>query len=281
MTKTEHWRKFSTNSGRLTAGWLPLLWPCRVVDAGAPFVKATYSLEEDGLLVFQTYSTCKLWPLLLLNTTTLVAAQAPALGETPEEVASLTAFAREGVQPGITYFLQKFNGDFYNVVRAFRAARMACPMTAQELQPTVQDVEQLKMFPCLDDNTITWLEFYRRSSWPTSLKSRSAPRRRDGVAEAPQTEPTTLVVCCIQFSFGSAIKCSSRASVLHPSLTLWRPPSWSTWGLFGGHRDACIQLSWLTYRTRLYTCLMRRWTHLRGRACNLSPSHCQHCSYVL
>ena len=34
------------------------------------------------------------------------------------------------------------------------AVRMACPMTAQELQPTVQDVEQLRMFPCLDDNTI-------------------------------------------------------------------------------------------------------------------------------
>ena len=133
---------------------------------------------------------------------------------------------------------------------------MACPMTAQELQPNVQDVEQLKMFPCLDDNTITWLEIYRRGSRPTSLKSRtlSAPRRPDGVVEAPQAQPTTLVVCCIQFkfSFGSAIKCSSRASVHHPSLTLWRPPSWSTWGLFGGRRDACIQLSWLTYCTPVW-----------------------------
>ena len=126
-------------------------------------------------------------------------------------------------------------------------------MTAQELQSTVQDVEQLKMFPCLA-HTITWLEFYRRSSRPTSLKSRtlSAPRRRDGVAEAPQAEPTTLVVCCIQFSFGSAIKCSSRASVLHPSLTFWRPPSWSTWGLFEGRCDACIQLSWLTHCTPVW-----------------------------
>ena len=75
--------------------------------------------------------------------------------------------------------------------------------------------------------------------------------RRGGVVEAPQAEPTTLVVCCTQFSFGSAIKCS-RASVLHSSLTLWRPPSWSTWGLFGGRRDACIQLSWLTYCTPVW-----------------------------
>ena len=36
------------------------------------------------------------------------------------------------------------------------------------------------------------------------------------------------------------------------SPTLWRPPSWSTWGLFGGRRDACIQLSWLTYCTPVW-----------------------------
>ena len=110
MRKTEHWREFSTNSGRLTAGWLPLLWPCRVIDAGAPFVKATYTLEGDGLLVFQTYSTLQaLATAAAQHHYPNVAGQASALGETPEEVANLTAFAREGVQPGVTYFLQKFN----------------------------------------------------------------------------------------------------------------------------------------------------------------------------
>ena len=127
-----------------------------MVDASAPFVKARYTSGGGGVLVFQTYSTLQaLATAAAQHHCPNVAAQASALGETPEEVANLTAFAREGVQPGITYFLQKFNGDFYNVVRAFRAARMACPMTAQELQPTMQDVEQLKMFLCLDDNTIT------------------------------------------------------------------------------------------------------------------------------
>ena len=100
-----------------------------VVDAGAPFVKATYTFGGDGLLVFQTYCTLQaLATAAAQHHYPNVAAQASALEETPEEVANLTAFAREGVQPGITYFLQKFNGDFYNVVRAFRAARMACPM---------------------------------------------------------------------------------------------------------------------------------------------------------
>ena len=79
-----------------------------MVDAGAPFVKATYTLEGDGLLVFQTYSTLQaLATAAAQHHYPNVAAQASALGETPEEVANLTAFAREGVQPGITYFLQK------------------------------------------------------------------------------------------------------------------------------------------------------------------------------
>ena len=81
-----------------------------MVDAGAPFVKATYTIEGDGLVVFQTYSTLQaLATAAAQHHYPNVAAQASALGETPEEVANLTAFSREGVQPGITYFLQKFN----------------------------------------------------------------------------------------------------------------------------------------------------------------------------
>ena len=61
---------------------------------------------------------------------------------------------RDGVQHGINYFLMKFNTDFYPVVRAFRAARTACPTAVQELRPTPQDVEELRRFPFLDDDGI-------------------------------------------------------------------------------------------------------------------------------
>ena len=70
-----------------------------MVDAGAPFVKATYTLEGDGFLVFQTYSTLQaLVAAAAQHHYRNVAAQESALGETPDEVANLTAFAREGVQ---------------------------------------------------------------------------------------------------------------------------------------------------------------------------------------
>ena len=81
-----------------------------VVDAGAPFVKATYNMEGDGLLVFQAYSTLQaLATAAAQHHYPNVAAQVSALGETPGEVANLTALARDGVQPGINYFLMKFN----------------------------------------------------------------------------------------------------------------------------------------------------------------------------
>ena len=41
-----------------------------VVDAGAPFVKATYTLEGKDCSCSRHTLPCKFWPLLLLNTTT-------------------------------------------------------------------------------------------------------------------------------------------------------------------------------------------------------------------
>ena len=55
-----------------------------MVDAGAPFVKATYTIEGDGLVVFQTYSTLQaLATAAAQHHDPNVAAQASALGETP------------------------------------------------------------------------------------------------------------------------------------------------------------------------------------------------------
>lgn len=126
-----------------------------VVDAGEPFVKATYNLEGDGVLVFHAYSTLQaLSAAAAQRHYPNVAAQASALGNTPAEVDELVTLARNGVQPGINYFLQKFNTDLYDIVRAFRAARMACPTTVQELHPHPQDVQQLRQFPFLDDDAI-------------------------------------------------------------------------------------------------------------------------------
>ena len=60
------------------------------------------------------------------------------------------------VEPGIASFLRKFNVQMYNayVVRAFKAARMACPVKVQELHSAPAQVEALREFPILDDDDL-------------------------------------------------------------------------------------------------------------------------------
>ena len=45
-----------------------------------------------------------------------------------------------------------FNLPFYKVVRAFKAARYACPMRIQELQHAPAELDALWPFPFLDDD---------------------------------------------------------------------------------------------------------------------------------
>ena len=75
-----------------------------------------------------------------------------ALAASAEEEAALQQHARGCVRPGIDYFLQKFNLQFYKVVRAFKAERYACPMRIQELQPAPTELGALRSFPFLDDD---------------------------------------------------------------------------------------------------------------------------------
>ena len=88
-----------------------------------------------------------------------VDAMAKELSGSPAEKAEWEKIAWNAVQPGITFFLQKFNVELYDVVRAFKAARIACPNKVQELKPSIEDVNQLRLFPLLDrDETISELQ---------------------------------------------------------------------------------------------------------------------------
>ena len=86
-------------------------------------------------------------------------AQAEKLGKTPAEVAALEKYWKDRLKTGITFFLQKFNVQFGNVVRAFKAAKLACPNAIQNLKPDPATIEQLCLFPFLDvDETISALQ---------------------------------------------------------------------------------------------------------------------------
>ena len=126
------------------------------VDVGKHFVKATYLLEGDGPLVF---SCCeKLSAVSQFCQTPCfpnVRAIATAIAkEDPcQNVTALKRSAKACVEPAITWFLRKFNVDLYDVVVAFKAARLFCPVRIQWLKPTNALVESLRAFPFLDSDT--------------------------------------------------------------------------------------------------------------------------------
>ena len=66
---------------------------------------------------------------------------------------ALERSAKACVEPAITWFLRKFNVDLYDVVVAFKAARLFCPVRIQWLKPTNALVESLRAFPFLDSDT--------------------------------------------------------------------------------------------------------------------------------
>ena len=127
-----------------------------IVDAGVYFVNATYYLEGDGPLIFSCYERLS------------AVAHAVGVGHYPctlaiaREIANgdavlqdrLITQAKACVQPGLNYFQEKFSVQFRTIVRAFKAARLCCPVQVQALRPNAASLEEFRNFPFVDDNTI-------------------------------------------------------------------------------------------------------------------------------
>ena len=127
------------------------------IDVGEHFVKATYFLEGDGPLVFACYEKLSTVSQLCQAPCFLnVCAIAAAISEEDpcQNVTALERSAKACVEPAITWFLRKFNVDLYDVVVAFKAARIFCPVRIEWLKPTNALVGSLGAFPFLDSNTI-------------------------------------------------------------------------------------------------------------------------------
>ena len=64
------------------------------------------------------------------------------------------AKAKACINPGLQFFQRKFSQYFYENVRAFRSARLCCPVQVQQLRPTAASVEELRRFRFLDNDAI-------------------------------------------------------------------------------------------------------------------------------
>ena len=58
------------------------------------------------------------------------------------------------IRPGFEYYMSKVNAQFYDIIRAFRDARLCCLGQVQGLQPTKDSLDLLRSFPFLDDDEI-------------------------------------------------------------------------------------------------------------------------------
>ena len=126
-----------------------------VVDIVEQFVKATYYLEGDGPLVFSCYER---WQ------TAAEACQAPhfpnvravssaIVRENPiEQAVAFEERAKTTVNPAIQWFLRKFKMELYEIVRAFKVARIMCPVVVQWLRPTAANIETLRIFSFLNSD---------------------------------------------------------------------------------------------------------------------------------
>ena len=126
------------------------------IDVGEHFVKATYFLEGNGPLVFTCYEKLSTVSQLCQAPCFLnVCAIAAAISEEDpcQNVTALERSAKACFEPAITWFLRKFNVDLYDVVVAYKTARIFCLGRIQWLKPTNALVESLSAFPFLDSNT--------------------------------------------------------------------------------------------------------------------------------
>ena len=103
-----------------------------IVDIGEPFVKATYVLEGDGPLVFACYEKvsaisrfCQAphFPNVREMATTIVE------DDQSLNVATLERGAKICVEPAITCVIRELNVDLYDVLVAFKGARLCCPVS--------------------------------------------------------------------------------------------------------------------------------------------------------
>ena len=126
------------------------------VDGGNHFVSATCYLEGDGPLVFSCYER-----LATMSNAVAVAAypnvegvaRRQAVGNLPV-YNQLVAKAKACIYPGLQFFQRTFSQEFYENVRAFRSARLCCPVQVQQLRPTAASVEELRRFRFLDNDAI-------------------------------------------------------------------------------------------------------------------------------
>jgi len=122
-----------------------------IVDMGVHFVKATYRLEGDGLLILVCYEEILKIRAAIQSAwyPNIQAVAKNAFPSNPSLQSQWAAYAISCVQPGIDYFRKRLGDDQSNPMKAFKAARSLSPFKMNEIQPMAMDIDDLQAFPFL------------------------------------------------------------------------------------------------------------------------------------
>ena len=119
------------------------------INAGGPFVKATYHLEKDSSLAFESYEIIATVQASMHNNhhpnVTAVARQLSA--GNPVVMNLMVQYALSHIQPGLQYFTTQLEHSLRELLTAFEAARPLNSQKVAEILPTASHMDDLASFP--------------------------------------------------------------------------------------------------------------------------------------
>ena len=130
------------------------------VDAGEPFVKATYVLKGDGPLVLSAYKEIQQLRASIRNEYyPNVVAVARRLSTASTQCDQLVRYAKNCIKPGYEYFNTKFDEDLSITLSMFKCLRLFDPSFVADAHPVCEDIEDLRVLPFYNsDSTINNLK---------------------------------------------------------------------------------------------------------------------------
>ena len=128
-----------------------------IVDAGIPFVQATYKLEGDDHLALECYEVISSLKAAMNmaqpHYPNLQAVVRRLSGGNLQVEQQLNHYAISCVQPGLRYYNDRLTGCMQPPLAAFKAARLFSPLK-MKIIPDCSAVDCLSVFPFLDGATL-------------------------------------------------------------------------------------------------------------------------------
>ena len=211
-----------------------------VIDAGKPFVQATYKLEGDGPVAVECYEIISsLSVSVRMENYPNVQAIAKSIASGKADVQQRwMRYAKSCIKPALDYYKEHLNADLMSIpMKAFKAARLFSPLILQKTKPECTALTDLLAFPFITESTLAALkeEFPRYAAivedvsnedtvldfWRNNSKSlpKWAEAASKGLLCQPSSAAAERVFSIMKHSFGDQ-QLSSLEDYLEASIIL-------------------------------------------------------------